>query len=415
MGLAPSFGHLYTRCMADSPIKMEAHGVTSVISEGPTTFRTRDRKDTRRPRPAPDVEPVAGEATPSDVPFGPLRGDDPFRLGYRYHLRTTAEGREVVEQIPLRAEDLLYPQEGDVVSDGFPHSWGLQPKADSIRRHHMQKRPDTLVTSDVVLVLRSDGKNCSPDVAVIEGDVDLSEIERAVNLRAVGGRLVFALEVVSTSEKEIEKKDTEGNVERYAKEGVAEYFSVYPIRERQVKDLLGRRLKKGSYVEIAPDAQGRVYSKELDLFFQIDAATKELVAFDAKTGQRLLISDEEEAGRKKAEAALDVAEAALDVAKAARKQDAEVRCQAEQRAEQEAQRAKQEAQRAEQEIKARHKAEKRAAQAEQGLRGKVEDLCGLLGIEWSSERSTAVADMDSERLETLWGHLMDRKHWPHDR
>ncbi len=35
-------------------------------------------------------------------------------------------------------------------------------------------------------MLREDGKNSSPDIAVIEGDIDLSEIERAVNLRAVG-------------------------------------------------------------------------------------------------------------------------------------------------------------------------------------------------------------------------------------
>ncbi len=369
--------------MADSPIKMEAHGVTSVISEGPG--RTRDtRKGTRRQRPAPVAVPAAP-------------GADPFRFGFRYRLRTTAEGREVVEQIPLSAEDLPYPQEGDVVPDGFPHNTGLQPRADSLRRH-LEKRAATMVTSNVTLVLRSDGLNCAPDIAVIEGEIDRSRIERAVKLRELGGRLIFALEVVSTSEKAIEDKDVKVNLERYAQEEVRDYFTVYPIVESQVKDLVGRRLKKGSYVEIAPDAQQRVYSKELDLFFQIDADSNELVAIDVQTGQRLLISDEEEAGRKKAEAALDVAEAA-------RKQEAEVRRQAEQRAEQEAQRA-------EQETKARHQAEKRAEQAEQGLRRKVEDLCGLLGIEWSSERSTAIADMDSAQLETLWAHLMDRKRWP---
>ncbi len=142
--------------MADSPIKVEAHGVTSVPSDGHATFRTHDtRRGTRRRPPAPVVEPVPGEATP---------GTDPFRLGFRYRLRTTAEGREVVEQAPLVAEDLPYPQEGDVVSDGYPHNTGLQPRADSLRRH-LEKRGATMVTSNVTLVLRSDGKNCSPDVA----------------------------------------------------------------------------------------------------------------------------------------------------------------------------------------------------------------------------------------------------------
>ncbi len=42
-------------------------------------------------------------------------------------------------------EDLLYPQEGDVVSDGYHHNSLLQPEADSLRRH-LEKRGDTLVT-----------------------------------------------------------------------------------------------------------------------------------------------------------------------------------------------------------------------------------------------------------------------------
>ncbi len=392
LGFASSSGHLYTRHMADSPIKMEAHGVASV--EGHTTFPTRDpRRGSRQPRPATMAPPAPGEATPGDS----LQGDDPFRLGYRYRLRTTAEGREVVEQTPLCAEDLSYPQEGDVVSDGYPHNTGLQPRADSLRRH-LEKRGATMVTSNVTLVLQSDGRNCSPDVAVIEGKIDRSKIKRAVNLRKLGGQLIFALEVVSTSEKEIEDKDVKVNLKRYAKEKVREYFSVYPIVESQVEDLVGRRLRKGSYVEIPPDAQGRVYSKELDLFFQIDAATKELVAIDARTGQRLLISDEEEAGRKKAEAALDAAEAALE-------QEAEVRRRAETALEQEAEVRRRAEAALEQEAEVRRR-------AEQGLRRNVEDLCGLLGIEWSSERSSAIADMGSAQLETLWGCLMDRKRWP---
>ncbi|MCP4663024.1 MAG: Uma2 family endonuclease [bacterium] len=363
--------------MADRALKMEASGATQDVH---STW-----EDTV-PQPRP---PFADEPRPREPkPHTTAPGTDPFRLGFRHRLRTTGNGRETVEQVPLRAEDLLYPQEGDVVSDGFPHSWGLQPKADSIRRHHMQRHPDTLVTSNVVLVLRSDGKNCSPDVAVIEGGIDFSEIERAVNLRDAGGRLVFALEVVSTSEKAIEKKDTEDNVDRYAAEKVAEYFTVYPVRERRVKDLVGRTLVKGGYEEIPPDGEGRVYSAKLDLFFQIDAKSEELLAIDAKTGQRLLISDEEEAGRKKAEAALGEAEAA-------REQEAEARRQAEACVEQEAE--------------ARRQAEERV---EQGLRRGVEDLCAVLGLAWGAERNAQVEHMSVPQLETLRAYLVSEKSWP---
>jgi hypothetical protein len=365
--------------MAEPPVKIEAHGAT---------HRAHDARGGAPWKRSARVEPGPTDGAP---------GADPFRLGFRYRLSTSAEGREVVEQVPLSAEDILYPQEGDVVSDGFPHNTGLQPRADALRRH-LEKRGATLLTSNVTLVLRSDGRNCSPDIAVIAGEIDRTKIERAVDLRKVGGRLVFALEVVSTSEKEIEDKDVKHNVDRYAREKVPDYFTVYPVVESQVKDLVGRRLEKEGYDEIAPDAQGRVYSKELDLYFQVDDATRELVAIDARTGERLLTSDEEEAGRKKAEAALaraeaqrKKAEAARKKAEAARKQEADSRHQAEERAEQEAQ--------------ARHHAEER-------LRRNVEDLCGLVGIDWSSERSAAVASMDSAQLETLWAHLVDRKRWP---
>ena len=166
---------------------------------------------------------------------------NPFRLGFRWRYVTAPDGSEVLDQIPLTAEDLLYPQEGDHVSQGFPHFSFVNPWADALRCY-LEKRPGIVVTSDVLLVLRHDGKTCAPDVAVIEGSFDPSEIEAAVHLEAVGGRLVFVLEAVSTSEKEIEDKDLKNNPARYAREGVEEYFTVYPKPGRKVSNLVGRRL-----------------------------------------------------------------------------------------------------------------------------------------------------------------------------
>ena len=309
-------------------------------------------------------------------PPAPPGAEDPYRLGFRERAVTTPDGRTVLEQIPLTIEDLVYPQEGDVVSDGFPHNWFLIPLYDAIRRH-LGKLRATLVTFSTVLVL-GDGKNAGPDVAVIKGDVDLSGIRRAINLRAVGGRLVFVLEAVSTSDKDIADKDLETNVERYAEEGVEEYLTVFPVVERKVRDLVGRRLSdQGEYQTIAPDADGRVYCEQLGLYFYVDPESEELVAVDAETSQRLLTSDEEEArANREAEA---------------RRQETEARQNAEARADREAE--------------ARQKAEQR-------LRSNVEDLCGLLGIEWTAERGTAVRGMDTAQLEALWADLMSQKRWP---
>ncbi len=295
---------------------------------------------------------------------------NPFRLGYRERRVKTPDGPEVLAQIPLTAEDLVYPQEGDHGTQGMPHFSFLHPQADAMRRY-LEKRPGIVVTSDVTLVLRHDGKNCGPDVAVIEGDFDPDAIPGAIHLREVDGRLAFALEAVSTSEREIEDKDLKKNLVRYAREGVAEYFTLYPVLGRRVKDLVGRRLSaQGEYQEIPRDAAGRVYSEQLGLFFYIDPEREELVAVDVGTGQRLLTSDEEEARADR---------------------EAEARRQAEERADQEAE--------------ARHHAEER-------LRTHVEDLCGLLGIEWTAERSTAVRGMGTTQLEALWADLMSQKRWP---
>ncbi len=155
----------------DTPAKMEASAPSVAVPRGRKSAPPGPRVGPLRRRPAPSV------ATPP--------GKDPLRLGWRERAVTTADGRTVLEQIPLTPEDLVYPQEGDVVADGFPHNWFLVPLYDAIRRHLM-KLPDTLVTFSTVLVL-GDKKNSSPDVAVIKGDVDISGIRRAVKLHALGG------------------------------------------------------------------------------------------------------------------------------------------------------------------------------------------------------------------------------------
>ncbi|MCP4657556.1 MAG: hypothetical protein GY856_19290, partial [bacterium] len=93
--------------------------------------------------------PRGGRSTPPDPRVGPLRrrpapsvAADRFRLGFRERAVTTPDGRTVLEQIPLTAEDRVYPQEGDVVSDGFPHNWFLVPLYDALRRH-LGKLPAT--------------------------------------------------------------------------------------------------------------------------------------------------------------------------------------------------------------------------------------------------------------------------------
>ncbi len=324
---------------------------------------------------SPDTEPPVQEAW-ADAARRGVAPEDPFRLGFRYRRGPDAKPGEMV---PLTAQDLLYPEEGDVVSDGFPHYLLLQTLVDALRRF-LKKRPATHVTSNVTLVL-GDGRNSGPDVAVIEGEIDVSGVKRAIHLHKIGVRLKFVLEAISTSEKEIENKDLEGNLKRYAAEGVSEYFTVYPTEGTQVRDLVGRELQDDEYVEIGPDVQGRLYSKTLGLYFSIDRSSHELVVVDAATGQRLRSSEEVE---ERAEA------------------EAEARRQAERRAEAEAEARRQETEARRQEAEARRRAEERG----------VKDLCQVLGLRWSHEREALLVRMSSSELDQLRSHLLREKSWP---
>ena len=49
------------------------------------------------------------------VQSGVTEADDPFRYGWRYVRRIQPDGTEVIDEVPLTLEDLLYPEEGDFV------------------------------------------------------------------------------------------------------------------------------------------------------------------------------------------------------------------------------------------------------------------------------------------------------------
>ena len=66
--------------------------------------------------------------------------EDPFPLGWRYRARKNEDGSEDIEQVPLTPEDLLNPQEGDVLSDGYAHNTSVLPLGDAMQRHLHEKR-----------------------------------------------------------------------------------------------------------------------------------------------------------------------------------------------------------------------------------------------------------------------------------
>jgi len=294
------------------------------------------------------------------------------------------DGDVVIEKIPLTLDVLLHPREDDQVSQSRPHHKKLNPLADTLERF-LERQPGVGVFSDLMILWGQLGeRDVAPDVFVVKSLRDRDAIDLSFDPVAEGANPCLVIEVVSTSSRALVQKDAEKNPELFARMKVEDLVLLYPPRpataERLRLDV--RRLgASGRYRANLPDPEGWIRLPSVGLRIKADEDGEQLLIEDVKTGERLLTSVEEEAARRAAEERAE--------------QEAEARRAAEQRAEQEAQ--------------ARRAAEQRA---EQGLRRHVEELCGLLGIEWTAERGAAVAGMDLTRLEALRADLVSRKRWP---
>jgi Uma2 family endonuclease len=199
---------------------------------------------------------------------------------------------------PLTREDILYPQLEDKILQGEPHADTRNQLADILKRRF---QPDSLVLEDVCIRDLGPGLPApSPDITVV---LRAQPGERSsFSVKEEGVRPDLIIEIVSPSAAEIRKVDEEDKVWVYSQAGIPEYILLYLPRPKKGDDRIwpsGYRLgSQGQYSVIEPDSQGRIFSQTTGLWF---APGKRIQVIDGKTGERLLYSDEEEAGRKAAE------------------------------------------------------------------------------------------------------------------
>jgi len=204
--------------------------------------------------------------------------------------------------IPLTPEDFLNPQLGDKWVQGRLHGRACLYFADILERHFSSEK-DVLVLYDVKLLTDPRRKGPAPDVMVVRGarnpDPELDSFD-PVEQGAIPSLVV---EVLSQTRR-IRKKDQEDKVVLYARAGIPDYLLVDPPRRKRgnLFQLKGYRLgPEGRYLQTEPDAQGRLLCASVGLRFGVSAQGDQMEVFDAHTGERLLSSREEEAGRKAAE------------------------------------------------------------------------------------------------------------------
>jgi len=191
---------------------------------------------------------------------------DPFRFGYRLERRADESGKEVTEQVPMRYEALLHPDEVDFPWQDWYHSKDCGYLMDAL--------DVTLQDEDGALGLcrrRVDWgvagiRPHKPDVALFRGVTGKSNWKmETFEAARWGARPALVIEVTSPDTRSI---DFDDKVVEYHRVGIPFYFIVDArpeLETRQVK-VIGYRSTPDGYVRMLPDAAGRVWMEPVKLW-----------------------------------------------------------------------------------------------------------------------------------------------------
>jgi Uma2 family endonuclease len=264
-------------------------------------------------------------------------------------------GRMELQEFPLTPEYFLDPQIGDQVVQSYRH-WRVTGQIhDIVSRHVSSRWEEVLVLSDQKLLWgHREWRRPAPDVTVIPDVPNSREWEgSSFDIAETGLRPCLIIEVVSFSNAKIRNTDLVDKVELYEREKIREYLALDPPQRanRERFQWIGYRLDDaGRYGRIEPDALGRIVSETTGLAFGVSSNGKDVLVFDAQSGERLFTSFEM---------------AAQEAQRAA--QEAQRAAQETERAAQETERAARETERAAREAEARKDAEAEVARLREEL------------------------------------------------
>ncbi len=245
-------------------------------------------------------------AEPAYKTPSPIDGEDPFYWGSRHVRVVDTDGHTTRREVPLTRDDILDPQEGDMMVQGSRHALEVQTLADMLRRW-FEPQLDVAVFSDLQMVWDvPDLPKSAPDVAVVRSVRDRDRDRSSFSVVEEGVRPCLVIEVVSPRYSEIDYVD---KVAEYRSAGVEEYLIV-DFSSGELK-LTGFRMgAAGRYLK-SPSNRRRWRSKTTGLDFSVGPDRNRLTIRDAESGKRLLNSDEEAAAHRAEAAARRAAEEEL--------------------------------------------------------------------------------------------------------
>lgn len=304
---------------------------------------------------------------------------DEFRYGWRYV--KDAQTGELVE-VPLTLEDVLHPQEGDVIPERIGHNDDRDYLTRAFRTRDVGP-PVVQVTSDLLIDFGVPGvRPVSPDVGIIVGLREQPPPSTGtLRLAKTGGTCRLVVEVVSPDKRD---NDVVKKVALYHEVKVPQYVIIDQQRDGGPLTIVAYEWAEAGYVRLPLDELGRLPLPWLGLRLRIDG--QRTVCEEIETGREVadfvrLYREHEALERRDQEREREM-EAAIDRAQNAERdarQQELAKEEARRLAEQEA-KDREEAQRlARREAKAREEAESRAADAARELALLREQLRQLQG------------------------------------
>jgi hypothetical protein len=217
-------------------------------------------------------------APPSDPPE-----DDPFRYGWRFVKRLLPDGTTDLERVPLTLEDVLHPQEDDIIPERPIQSLELEYLG-PIFRDRAQRLRGGLVLVDCLVDRGAAGvRNHSPDLSLFEGVVRPPPLDIGTfRLRPSGGRCLLALEVASPHTR---VNDAVHKVREYHQVKVPQYVLVDQEEDGGPRRLVDYRFRRRRFVPVPPDEHGRVRLDPLGLCLGL--RDNRVVCYDADSGEEL--------------------------------------------------------------------------------------------------------------------------------
>jgi Uma2 family endonuclease len=260
------------------------------------------------------------------------QGEEGRGYGSRWVETLDKDGRTVVQEVPLRWEDLFDPQEGDRLMHSPDHGQTLRNAGARFDCFFdAQGKGDVLVLDDVLITWKTPGvAPACPDVAVILGMKRKwpkgPKAPKSFDEALEGTGPCFVLEVTSRATATYDRTKKPAI---YRKAKVPDIFQLDELKSPW--ELKGERLnpKTGRYLKVRPDGRGRWLAETLGVYFSISADGYDLILEDAVTGEVLRKPIAESRARRAAERQAAVEAEGREAEAAARRQEAKARRKAE--------------------------------------------------------------------------------------